>query len=77
MTALAEKIYTEVLELPTDERISLIDKLLHVTSFPADPSIEKAWLTEAHRRLDEIRSGAEKTIPGEEVFEELQARFRK
>jgi hypothetical protein len=27
MTALAQKIYDEVLDLPTDERLSLLDKL--------------------------------------------------
>lgn len=77
MTALAEKIYTEVLELPTDERLCLLDKLLHVISVPTAPEIEKAWLDEAHRRLDEIRAGNAKTVPGEQVFREIEARFRK
>ena len=30
MTALAQKIYDEVLDLPTDERLSLLDKLMHI-----------------------------------------------
>jgi putative addiction module component (TIGR02574 family) len=77
MTALAEKIYNEVLDLPTEERLSLLDKLLHIITIPAPSDIEQAWLKEAHKRLDDIRSGKTKTIPGEAVFEEVKKRFRK
>ena len=34
MTALAQKIYDEVLDLPTDERLSLLDKLMHIITIP-------------------------------------------
>jgi putative addiction module component (TIGR02574 family) len=77
MTALAEKIYNEVLDLPTDERLSLLDKLLHVITIPAPADIEQAWLKEAHKRLADIRSGKTQTIPGETVFQEIKERFRK
>ena len=77
MTALAEKIYNEVLELPTDERFSLLDKLLHITTLPAPADIEAAWLKEAHKRLADIQSGKAKTIPGDSVFEEIKERFQK
>lgn len=77
MTALAEKIYNEVLDLPNDERMSLIDKLLHVISVPTATDIEKAWLEESHKRLADIRAGKTRTIPGETVFEEINERFRK
>ncbi len=77
MTALSEKIYNEVLDLPTDERLSLLDKLLHVITIPAATDIEKAWLEESHKRLADIRSGRVQTIPGEVVFEEIKARFQK
>ena len=77
MTALAEKIYNEVLDLPTDERLSLLDKLLHVITVPTATDIERAWLEEAHKRLDDIRSGKTQTVPGEVVFQEIKARFQK
>ena len=77
MTALAEKIYNEVLDLPTDERLSLIDKLLHIITIPAPADIEAAWLKESHKRLADIRSGKEQTIPGETVFQEIKERFQK
>ena len=69
VTALAEKIYNEVLDLPTDERLSLLDKILHIITIPAP--------AESHKRLADIRSGKEKTIPGESVFLEVQERFQK
>lgn len=77
MTALAEKIYNEVLALPTDERLSLLDKLLHVITIPAPADIEKAWLKESHQRLADIRSGKATPVSGESVFQEIKERFQK
>jgi len=77
MTALAEKIYNEVLDLPNDERLSLLDRLMHVISIPTATDIEKAWLEESHKRLVDIRSGKTQTVPGEIVFQEVKARYRK
>ena len=77
MTALAEKIYDEVLDLPTDERLSLIDKILHVISIPTATDVENAWLEESHKRLADIRSGKTQAIPSESVFQEIQDRFQK
>ncbi|VGO14306.1 hypothetical protein PDESU_02865 [Pontiella desulfatans] len=77
MTALAEKIYNEALDLPTDERLALVDRLLHIKTVPTETEIESAWIEESHRRLNNIREGKEKTIPGDAVFEEVQERFRK
>jgi putative addiction module component (TIGR02574 family) len=77
MTALAEKIYNEVLDLPNDERLSLMDKLLHVMPIPTSTEIEKAWLEESHRRLADIQAGKTTMIPGEDVFKEINERFRK
>lgn len=75
MTALAEKIYNEVLDLPTDERLSLLDKLLHVITIPAPADIEAAWLKESHKRLADIRSGQSQTVPGEAVLKKINARL--
>lgn len=75
MTALAEKIYDEALDLPTDSRLELIDKLLGSVNLPVDPDIQQAWLDEAHRRRDRMLSGKDTPIPGEEVFKKIRARF--
>ncbi len=67
MTLLAETIYGEALDLPSDERLGLIDKLLESLS-PTTPSIQDAWIAEAEKRLAEYRTGEVLSISGEEIF---------
>lgn len=75
MTALAEKIYNEVLDLPADERLSLLDKLMHISNLPTQDEVDQAWLAEAHRRNQEIENGTVTPIPAEEVFAKLKEKF--
>ena len=76
MTALAEKIYDEALDLPSNERLGLIDKLLESIS-PSTQVIQEAWIAEAERRLVEYNAGNIKATPGEEVFKKIHARLNK
>lgn len=76
MTALAEKIYDEVLDLPTDQRLGLIDKLLESIN-PSIKSIQEAWVKEAEQRLELYRKGEVQSVPGEDVFRRLQDRLSK
>ena len=76
MTALAEKIYDEVLDLPSDERLGLIDKLLESIT-PAAQSIQDAWVKEAEKRLQEYKAGHVETIPGEKVFSKIYGRLNR
>jgi putative addiction module component (TIGR02574 family) len=76
MTALAEKIYDEALDLPANERLGLIDKLLESIT-PAVRSIQGAWLAEAEKRLQDYRTGKVQAVPGEEVFRKIQNRLSK
>lgn len=76
MIALAEKIYGEVLDLPAEERFTLIDKLIQSIT-PLNKSIENAWIVESERRLQEYREGKVQAIPGEEVFRKIHARISK
>ena len=75
MVALAEKIYEEALDLPSDDRLKLIDKLLHSTNLPTQKDIDKAWSKEVETRADSLKSGKAKLIPGEEVFAKIKSRF--
>jgi putative addiction module component (TIGR02574 family) len=76
MTALAERIYDEVLDLPADQRLGLIDKLLE-SIHPSITFIQEAWVKEAEQRLKIYREGKVQSIPGEEVFRRLQDRLSK
>jgi len=76
MIALADKIYDEVLDLPADQRLGLIDRLLESIN-PSTASIQEAWVNEAETRLKNYREGKIQAIPGEDVFRSLQNRLGK
>lgn len=77
MSGLAEKIYEEALNLPIDDRLSLIDKLLSSANLPTQEDIDQAWSKEAEKRCKEIEDGQAKLIPGDEVFAKVRQRFSK
>ena len=77
MAELAEKIYEQALDLPIDDRLILIDRLLISTNLPTQNDIDQAWSKEVERRCQELDSGKAKLIPGEEVFEKIKKRFSK
>jgi putative addiction module component (TIGR02574 family) len=77
MVELAEKIYEQALDLPIDDRLILIDKLLISTNLPTQNDIDQAWSKEVERRCQELDSGKARLIPGEEVFEKIKKRFSK
>ena len=75
MTALAEKIYNEALDLPTEERLTLLDRLLHIGSIGTYPKIDQAWCEEVARRDRQIDEGSAKLIPSEDVIQKIQSRL--
>ena len=66
-----EKIYEQALNLPINDRLILIDKLLISTNLPAQNDIDQAWAQEVERRCQDVDNGNSKLIPGEEVFEKI------
>lgn len=62
--------------LPIDMKLELVDRLLESIS-PSNKEIDELWKIEIERRVEEIRSGKVKTIPGEQVFAEIEERFGK
>ncbi len=71
MTMTIEQLAIEAKSLPLDARLDLIDAL--VDSIPARrvPLSDEAQRAVIRRRVDEIRANPYATIPGEEVFAEL------
>ena len=73
----ASDILEKALELSDQERGQLIDRLAaSLDEGPQDEGVEEAWAEEIKRRVDEIRSGKVKMIPGEEVEKWLSKRLR-
>lgn len=75
-----EKIEAEAMELTPDERIALASRLIaSVDPFEDDEDpeeVERAWDEELARRVDNIRSGRAKLVPGEEVLARARALLR-
>jgi putative addiction module component (TIGR02574 family) len=69
-----EEIIRAAESLPVEDRAFVVDQLLRTLNRP-DPEIDQKWLEIAQRRLDELRSGKVKAVPGEEVFEKVRQRF--
>ena len=68
------QIIQEAESLPVEERTMVVDSLLRSLN-PPDPEIDKKWAAVAKRRLEELRSGHVKPVPGEEVFAKIRQRF--
>jgi len=62
--------------LPLDLKTQLIDRLLKSIN-PSKKEIDELWAEEAERRVEDIKKGKVKSLPGEAVFKEIQERFSK
>jgi putative addiction module component (TIGR02574 family) len=75
MTAIAERIREELAGLSLEERAEMAGFLIQ--SLDAETGKDDAaWEMELERRAEEIRSGKEPGISGDEVFAELSAKHR-
>ncbi|MGI2902796.1 addiction module protein [Tolypothrix sp. VBCCA 56010] len=67
-----EQLTEEILSLPSASRALLAEKIVESLEFDTDLTIQAAWITEAHRRLSEVRSGDVQSIPGEEALAQVR-----
>ncbi len=82
-----ERIETEALKLPVEDRERLVERLLASLDGLADgdergpafatPELERYWVEESHRRMKLIESGEMETYPAEEVIAQLRAELRR
>jgi putative addiction module component (TIGR02574 family) len=74
MPMTVEQIEAEVLKLPEQARVDLLDRLMRSLAETAamESAVAEAWAQEAVRRDEEMDSGHAAGIPAEEVFEELR-----
>jgi len=68
------ELIAEALSLPVEERAIVVDFILRSLNSPED-DIDRQWIAEAERRLDEVRTGRVKAIPGDQVFAQIRKRF--
>ena len=76
MTPQVSEVLEKALALSTQERGLLIDQLIEsLDEGPVEEGVEEAWGEEIKNRVDAIRSGKVKLIPGEQVLRELAQEF--
>ena len=71
-----DELISEAISLPIDIRTQLINRLL-VSLNPERRDIDEFWMKEAEKRLKDIKTGKVKTVPGEQVFQEIKERFQR
>jgi putative addiction module component (TIGR02574 family) len=74
MTFPAEELLDEAMKLPEGERRVLALRLLESVGDEPQHEIERAWVDEARKRLDDIRSGRSQPVPWEEARGRIFAR---
>ena len=69
-----EALAEEVLQLPTEARLKLLDRV--VASLDADRKRDEAWDALAARRDAEIESGQDTVVSGPEVLVRLRTELK-
>jgi putative addiction module component (TIGR02574 family) len=77
MPIIAKKVIDEVLLLPTDTRVSLVEQLLTSLNLPTQPEVDRLWAKEAERRIAQIEKGKVKLLPGEKVFLDIREKYQR
>lgn len=72
-----DRVIEDALSLPTDIRLSLIEKLLMSLNRPVDEENDLLWADEAERRISQVEEGKAKLVSGEDVFARIRGKHRK
>lgn len=76
MAMKTNELISMVESLPVDIKITLVETILN-SLHPSQKEIDALWVEEAEKRVNEIKTGKVKTIPGDEVFREIRKRFHR
>lgn len=70
------ELIDEVVSLPVEKRVLIIDSLLQSLNQP-NSKIDEKWNEVAQKRLMEMRSGKIKLVLGGQVFNNIWGQFEK
>ena len=73
MSASQPELEAQVLNLGPTERAHLLDRL--IDSFEPESRIRDAWMAEARRRHEEVKSGNVALVPGPDAVARIRARI--
>ena len=74
MTIPAEDVFEEAMKLPEGERRLIALRLLESVGDEPPEEVERAWVQEAQRRLEDLRAGRSQAVPWEEARSRIFAR---
>jgi len=77
MSDQAEKFMKEALLLPEEERAVLVDKLLQSLSVPTQEDVDKLWMEEVEKRIEEYDNKKVEALDGDKVIKEIRSRYKK
>ena len=75
MTLTFDQLEQEALALPDAQRAELAKHLWETLEPAVDPEVEAAWMSEAQRRMEELRSGRVQGIPGDKVMARIRQKL--
>ena len=77
MPVVAKKVFDEALSLPTEARMSLVERLLASLNLPTQPEIDRLWAEEAELRIAQINRHGVKLVSGKKVFSNISKKYRR
>ncbi|MDZ7625033.1 MAG: addiction module protein [Ignavibacteriaceae bacterium] len=77
MSNLAEKFIEEALMLPLEDRAELVDKLLQSLNVPTQSDVDRLWMDEVEKRINEYDSKKVESLNGENVIREIRSKLKK
>jgi putative addiction module component (TIGR02574 family) len=77
MPTIAKKIIDDILLLPADARISLVEQLLTSLNLPTQPEVDRLWAKEAEQRIAQIENGKVKLLSGKKVFSDIRKKYER
>ncbi len=63
-----DRVIDEALSLPSNVRLSLVERLLTSLNLPIDKEINRLWAEEAERRVSQIEGGKAKVVEQEDKY---------
>ena len=72
-----EALKRQIDDLEAAEKAEILRMLVADLDNGTDAGVAEAWVQEAHRRHQELSSGAVRSIPASQVFEKARERLRR
>lgn len=76
MSTKANDLFSIIENMPIDVKTALIEKML-ASIHPIQKDVDKEWIEEVEERIREIKVGSIQLISGDEVFKEVEDRYKR